>query len=67
MPGHIKQVFYRVRHARQRRQGALFPAQGVDIFCLGQHPRFGNRRPGVDLRVDARNIFQRLTGDFAGT
>ncbi len=34
MPGDIKQIFHCVRNPCQRRQGALFPAQGVDAVGL---------------------------------
>ena len=66
MPGNVKQVFHRIGHARQRWQGALFAAQGVDIRGLGEHARFRHGGPGVDLRIHARNRLQRLTGNLMG-
>ena len=63
--GNVEQVFYRVGHARQRRQGALFPAQGVDALGLGEHARFRHGGPGADLRIHARNRLQRLAGNLA--
>ncbi|SLX04420.1 Uncharacterised protein [Klebsiella pneumoniae] len=66
VPGDIKQIFHRVRNACQRRQGALFPAQGVDAVGLRQHALGGELGPGVDLRIHAGDIVQRLAGDLPG-
>ena len=66
MPGDIKQIFHCVRNPCQRRQGALFPAQGVDAVGLRQHALGGDLGPGVDLRIHAGDIVQRLAGDLPG-
>ena len=63
--GNVEQVFHRVGYARQRRQGALFPSQGINIVGFGEHACFRHGGPGVDLRVNARNPLQRLSGDLA--
>ena len=66
VPGDIKQIFHCVRNPCQRRQGALFPAQGVDAVGLRQHALGGDLGPGVDLRIHAGDIVQRLAGDLPG-
>ena len=66
MPGDIKQILYRIGNACQRRQGALFPAQGVDAVGLRQHALGGDLGPGVDLRIHTGDIVQRLAGDLPG-
>lgn len=42
------------------------PAQGVDAVGLRQHALGGDLGPGVDLRIHAGDIVQRLAGDLPG-
>ena len=66
VPGDIKQIFHCVRNPCQRRQGALFAAQGIDALGFGEHACFRHGGPGIDLRVNARNCLQRLAGYLLG-
>ncbi len=66
MSGDVKQIFHRIGNASQRRQGTLFPAQGVNAVGLRQHALGGDLGPGVDLRIHAGDSVQRLAGDLPG-
>ena len=64
--GDIEKIFHRIGNACQRGQRLFFPPQGIDIFRLSEHAFFADVGPGVDLRVNPRDVLQGVAGDLFG-